>query len=81
MRYLKQTTTGHIYVWTENLATRPDMQEYTPAPASTEQENPSENLENTSAEVPEPSIEDAKAAFRRQVKKGFVKPKQTSGAS
>lgn len=82
MRYLKQTTTGDIFVWTPQLASRPDMQEHVPASAvAEEQENPSENSENASAEVPEPSIEDAKAAFRRQVKKGFKKPQQTSGAS
>lgn len=27
-KLLRQTTSGHLYVWTEQLAQRPDMEEY-----------------------------------------------------
>lgn len=79
-RLLRQKTTGFIYVWTANLATRADMEEYPPAQEPSDlPENTSENSVNASADEPETSIEDAKAAFRRQVSKGFRKPKKASG--
>jgi len=57
------------------------MEEYVPPPpAPAPDENPSENLHNASAEMLPSEIELAKAAFRRQVGKGFRKPKQASGA-
>lgn len=79
-RLLKQKTTGFIYVWTANLATRDDMEEVEQAPVNTaEQENTSENSPSASADEPQASIEDAKAAFRRQVRKGFRKPQKAPG--
>ena len=30
LRYLKQVGTGHVYIWTENLASRTDMVECEP---------------------------------------------------
>lgn len=79
-RLLRQKTSGFVYVWTANLATRDDMEEYDPAPkAAVEPENTSENSPSTSADEPDTSIEDAKAAFRRQVRKGFPKPKKVPG--
>jgi len=81
-KLLKQTTTGHIYMWTENLASRSDMEVYYPTPAlASEPENTSENPVNTSADEPETDLEVAKAAFRRQVTKLGRKPSsRTSGA-
>jgi HAMP domain-containing protein len=76
-KLLKQKTTGHIYVWTENLAARDDMEDYalTPEPAQA-QENTSENQATTSAEVPPATeLEAAKAAFRRQVTRAPRKPR------
>lgn len=81
-KLLKQKTSGHIFVWTPQLAERSDMEPYELAPPSSQvQENTSENSVNTSAEesTPDP-LEDAKAAFRRQVGKVGRKPSQkTSG--
>ena len=67
-------------MWTANLASRDDMEEVesTPAPLI-EAENTSENSPSASADEPDASIEDAKAAFRRQVRKGFNKPKKVPG--
>ena len=31
-KLLRQTWSGHIYVWTENLANRPDMEPYEDSP-------------------------------------------------
>jgi len=81
MRYLKQTTTGHIYVWTANLASRPDMEEHFPAPVAADQpENTSENSVNASADQEPADIEVAKAAFRRQVTRPRKTAARTSGA-
>lgn len=80
-KLLKQKTTGHIYVWTANLAARDDMEEYAPAPTPTpapdiEPENTSENQATTSAEVPPAQeLDAAKAAFRRQVTRAPRKPR------
>ena len=32
LRYLKQVGTGHVYIWTEILASRTDMVEFVPEP-------------------------------------------------
>ena len=81
-KLLRQKTSGFIYVWTENLASRDDMEEYIPSPApAIEPENTSENPDNTSADEPAESLELAKAAFRRQVTRAPRKtPSRTSGA-
>lgn len=81
MRYLKQKTTGFIYVWTENLASRPDMEEHIPAPAPAEEpKNTSENSPNASADQEPSDIDVAKAAFRRQVTRPRKTAARTSGA-
>jgi hypothetical protein len=76
-KLLKQKTSGHIYVWTANLAARDDMEDYTPALEPVQApENTSENQATTSAEVPPaPELEAAKAAFRRQVTRAPRKPR------
>jgi hypothetical protein len=69
-KLLRQKTSGHIFVWTPQLAERSDMEPYERDAAPKEQENTSENLSNTSAESkPADPLKDAKAAFRRQVAK------------
>ncbi len=35
-RYLRQIPTGRIYIWTEALVRRPDMENYEPPPRSTD---------------------------------------------
>lgn len=73
-RLLKQTTTGHIFVWTENLASRPDMVPF-------EREIPSENRQEASAETPpqeRPTLQDAVESFRRQVAKAPKRGLKTS---
>jgi hypothetical protein len=78
-KLLKQTTTGTIYVWTERLAERPDMEPYEPPQRA---EIPNENTEKASAETtppePRPELQDAIEAFRRQVSKGSRKGIKTS---
>lgn len=74
-KLLKQITSGHIYVWTENLASRPDMVLYDP-------EIPSENRQEASAETPtpeeRPTLQDAVESFRRQVAKAPKRGLKTS---
>lgn len=81
-QFLRQKTSGFIYVWTANLAARDDMEVYDPAPeAAVEPENTSENPVNTSADEPAHDLEVAKAAFRRQVTRAPRKATaRTSGA-
>lgn len=74
MKYLKQTTTGHIYPWTENLASRSDMVLYEPEPRAPEQ-NPNENPKSAQPETaPAVGIEDAMKAFRKEVGKRKKQP-------
>ena len=77
-KLLKQIHTGHIYVWTENLASRDDMEPYE-RPQVTE--NTSENPVEASAEQsPDTDLQGAVEAFRRQVTKAGRKPtKKSSG--
>jgi hypothetical protein len=85
MKLLKQTTTGDIFVWTENLAARDDMVEFTrgEAPAPTEPvETPADEgnpSENSGTETAEPAVEeglaDAAEAFRKAVSKPGRKTK------
>jgi len=79
-RLLKQKNSGFIYMWTPQLAARDDMEEVPVAPkVDVEEVNTSDNSSSTSADAPDTSVEDAKAAFRRQVTKGFRKPKKVPG--
>lgn len=78
-KLLKQTTTGNIFVWTEQLASRADMVPHEPeAPAA--QENPNENSETAQSDTaPGPGIEDAIDAFKREAGKTGRKTKQSPG--
>jgi hypothetical protein len=69
-KLLRQTTTGHIYVWTQPLSERPDMEPYEPQktePATEEpnKETPAQNPECTA----DPELESAIETFRREVTK------------
>jgi hypothetical protein len=95
-KLLRQKGTGEIYVWTETLAARDDMElieRGAPAPQpevaeqpqeseavqqeqeqAPEAENTSQNSDSASAEpVPDPALNEAMQAFRRQVGKGGKK--------
>lgn len=78
-KLLRQTTTGTVYVWTERLAERPDMEPYERPSAP---EIPNENTAQASAETePRPELSEAIEAFRRQVSKSSRKgTKTTAGA-
>lgn len=82
MKLLKQKGTGDIYVWTEGLAERDDMEEFTrgeapPAPEMPAEEgNPSENPDTETAEpAVEEGLADAAEAFRKSVSKPGRKTK------
>lgn len=73
-KLLRQIPSGHIYVWTENLASRDDMEPYElPVVAENTSENP---VEASAEEPPAEGLDDAKAAFRRQVSKVGRKPRK-----
>jgi hypothetical protein len=98
MKLLKQKGTGEIYVWTEVLAQRDDMELIESAPVAKEAapeqpqeveavqqepeqapeaENTSQNSGSASAEPePDPVLNEAMQAFRRQVGKGGKKATQ-----
>lgn len=75
MKLLKQVPSGHIFVWTESLASRSDMVPYDPA-------IPSENRQEASAETTQPeerpTLQDAVQSFRRQVAKAPKRGLKTS---
>ena len=83
MKLLKQKGTGDIYVWTEYLAARDDMEELVRGePVAQEQEvaeeegNPSENPVTETAEpAVEEGLAEAAAAFRKAVSKPGRKTK------
>ena len=82
MKLLKQKGTNDIYVWTENLAARDDMEEFTrgEAPAvpemPTDEGNPSENPDTETAEpAVDEGLADAAEAFRKSVSKPGRKTK------
>jgi len=83
-KLLKQKTTGTIYVWTENLAQRPDMELYVPEPKlpaepEPQPENTSQNPTQASADQePDNELSTAITAFRRQVSKAGRKPSTKS---
>lgn len=81
MKLLKQKGTGDIFVWTEHLATRDDMEEFArdQAPAVESKQaaaeiNPSENCLKASEDEPNAELAAAKAAFRKQASKVGRKP-------
>lgn len=49
MRYLRKKDDGHVYVWTETLAKRTDMEEFTPPAVK------AESAQQASDQVPEGS--------------------------
>jgi hypothetical protein len=63
MKYLKQKGSGHVYVWSEALSQRDDMEPYEPPAPQT----PAENAEEPSAESS--GLEAALENFRRDVSK------------
>lgn len=75
MKLLKQVPSGHIFVWTENLASRPDMVPYEPVIPS---ENPKEASAETIQPEERPTLEDAVESFRRQVAKAPKRGLKTS---
>ena len=85
-KMLKQITTGQLYVWTEQLASREDMVLVVigaPAPEPEKQveiaENTSQNPIKASAdESPEDDIDKVVEAFRRQVTKPGRKPSKVA---
>ena len=81
-KYLKQITTGNLFVWTQQLSERPDMVAYAPEPEPVQQETPRENSETEVPEIaPPPTLQDAVSAFRKDVGKLGRKPKQQTGAA
>ena len=81
MKLLKQKGTGDIYAWTEYLAARDDMEEFTrgspePQPVAVDESNTSENPDTETAE---PAVDDGLAeaaeAFRKSVSKPGRKTK------
>lgn len=79
MKLLKQITTGNIFVWTPQLASRPDMVLYEPEPVAPQQntnENPETAQPETAADL---GIEAALETFRKEVGKPGRKPKQPPG--
>ena len=81
MKLLKQKGSGSIYVWTEALAQRSDMEPYErPVSKPVVEENTNENQEPVAAEPsPAPDIADALAAFRKDVPKLGRKSKKQPG--
>ena len=84
MKLLKQKGTGDIYVWTELLAARDDMEEVgspaehveAPAPEAEEEANTSENPDTETAEpAVDEGLADAAEAFRKSVSKPGRKTK------
>lgn len=84
MKLLKQKGTGDIYVWTENLAERDDMEEFTrgetpTAPTPEPELEDGNTSENPDTETAEPAVEeglaDAAEAFRKAVSKPGRKTK------
>jgi hypothetical protein len=79
-KLLRQKTSGHIYVWTEALASRDDMEPYEPQAKPAPEQNPNENSETAQPEtVADLGIEDALEAFRKEVRKPGRKAKPQPG--
>lgn len=80
MRLLKQKGTSDIYVWTAQLAQRPDMEPYEPPAARSVEENTNENPETAQPETAaDLGIDAALSTFREEVRKPGRKPKQPPG--
>lgn len=83
MKLLKQKGTGDIYVWTENLAARDDMEEFShgaaPAKAPEQTVDQANTSENPDTETAEPAVDEGLAnaaeAFRKSVSKPGRKTK------
>lgn len=81
MKLLKQKGTGDIFVWTENLAARDDMEEFTPgaaaAPAATPEQAASDagnTSENPDTETAEPAVDEGLAGAAEAFRKAVSKP-------
>ncbi len=73
-RLLKQKGSGHIFVWTPQLAERSDMEPYEPpAPAAPDPETPAQNPVVSSKELP--PLDEALAVFQQEVRRPLKRNK------
>ena len=77
MKLLKQKGTGDIFVWTEHLAARDDMEEFTPGTAAAPEQAVSDagnTSENPDTETAEPAVDEGLAGAAEAFRKAVSKP-------